>query len=110
MAFTKLNDFGLPLMSTKIAPSQPCLSPFERFESTTHYYSELSLQVSPCSEIFNLGSVDGRYTRLGLVISQYDLETENGVLEILHDYSSYQAWHPGSNKTKNETKMDVYVR
>lgn len=90
LAFSKDNTYGLPLMTTKIAPALPCLSPLQLHQSDARIYSEFAQQVSPCSSIDDLGSVDGRFTKLeGLETNQFDLELENGVLDIWSSVDMY---------------------
>ena len=55
-------------------------------------------------------SLDSRYEKIGWQITQYDLQRQNGVLNILESYIHYTASvFPGSSIKKN-IMMDVYVR
>ena len=51
LAFTKYNDFGLPIMKTQISSEQPCLNPIENYQgaNTAFFYPEMARAVNKCN-------------------------------------------------------------
>jgi len=89
LAFSKLTD-NKPLTTMKLSTSQPCLNPFEQPFSPKKQYliGEMGLMANSCSPVSSLPGepqqLDSRYKQVGLTgITQYDLERESGVLDIL---------------------------
>ena len=78
VVFAKDSGLGLPVQSTAITASQPCLNPKESqiVSNQTYYVSELRKNVIKCNTQFNLNgtsySTDPRYLKSGLSISEYD--------------------------------------
>jgi len=108
-----------PLTTIKLTTNQPCLNPFEvPFDENKPYmHAEMGVGVNGCKPMVNVEddeepiTTDSRYTKFGLQgITQFELEKQSGVLDILENYNFYTySVFPGSS-LKHQVSYDVFTR
>ena len=87
IAYSKTETDNLPITSTALAATQPCMNPTESeaTTATSFYPTELDRRTSVC-RAENGNSYDPRYSEVGEEVSEYDLQSASGVLSILQGY------------------------
>jgi len=106
-----------PLTTMKITTSQPCLSPLAQpYDEKRHYFlGELKSSETGCDRIPSAGSdglsLDARYNPVGLKgVTQYDMEKESGVLDLLESYPHYTYTVFPSSSIKQKVEYDMFAR
>ena len=83
LVFSKSSADSLPITSTQMAFSEPCMVPSEVVELPAFYPTEIDRNRLTCSEIHGRRE-DSRYEKAGdFQVSEYDLQLDSGVLEII---------------------------
>jgi len=88
LAYSKESSLGLPIVSSRIMGTQPCLNPKENFKGgkPTFWVGEMAWAVkgwTGCSPVVNDLSLDDRYTEVGISTNEYDLLSESGALRMM---------------------------
>ncbi len=116
VVFSKDSGLGLPVQSTAITASQPCLNPkeYQIASNQSFYVSELRRNVQKCNTQFKFNgtsyNTDPRYLKTGLSISEYNFQSASGVLSKLETLPHYPVYYFPSSSVKKLVNLNTYTR
>lgn len=97
---------SMPILTFRITENTPCIDPQQSssISKDSIYHHEYSKRLPNCANI------DTNFRNLNVTISQYDLQKQNGVLDILEKNKFYTfSVFPGSS-IKKQITLTAYTR
>lgn len=103
------NIDSLPITTTEIA-SQPCMDSFVQTSAASYELEIMQYEYCPMELNTNL-TIDPRYNQLtAFKISEYDFQSENGVLALLQSRPSYYTANPFIDQEKQNNEFKAWTR